>query len=384
MPLALVFFGFNVAGRAAALIAIAVLIVALAYVVWLRGHVPSPGSPTGDSSSDDPLPSRRTARAVDPLAMASGIPRLWRHAVRWIPFAAMAVGSAYFIGQDFRDHAGYVGIDAHVYFRGAAAWVANDNPWDAAYRYLHFASLPWTLPLIAPFTLLSERTFAALLIALDAGAAVYLVRTAGLSFIWLIFPPLVQGTLNGNPAIIALALIVAGLGPLGVLLRPQLAYGLVGERRWRAIFVTALLGVALLPFVPWGTYVADFATISARYAQEGGGGMSAGSIPALVLGLVSVLALATVSRREAGWLATIVLVPGNGWYAGAAAITFLNPILALGLSAPLIGLPTATVAVYAAARLALRWMPSLDPRWPLEALVEPYRQWRQEAPGPDN
>jgi hypothetical protein len=66
MPLALVFFGFNLAGRAAALVAIAVLIVSLAYVVWLRGHVRSPGAAglqpreeTGDASSDNPPPGRR-------------------------------------------------------------------------------------------------------------------------------------------------------------------------------------------------------------------------------------------------------------------------------------------------------------------------------------
>jgi len=304
--------------------------------------------------------------------MADGLARYWSVASRWLPFVVMPLALLQPIqrtaGHDFRD----LGIDAHVYYHGAAAWLAGQDPWNAAFDGLHFASLPWTLPLLVPFVALPERIAAALAIGIDAVAAAYLVRRAGLPYTWLLFPPLVFGTLDGNPAIVALALIVAGAGPIGVLLRPQLGYALVGERRWRAIGVTALLVAILLPVVPWGTYLADFGAISARYVHEGGGGTTGGSTAMLVVGLVAVLGLATVSWREAGWLATVVVVPLNGWYAGAAAILFINPLLAIGFAPQIVDLPTITVVVYVMLRLLLHRRPATRLAWVARSLIEPY------------
>lgn len=85
------------------------------------------------------------------------------------------------------------------------------------------------------------------------------------------------------------------------------------------------------------------------------------------------VALATVDLCEAGWLATIVAVPINGWYAGAAAVPLMSPILAAGLSLPIAGLPTATIAVYTAVRVAVRWAPPGGPARFLAPFVERYR-----------
>lgn len=302
-------------------------------------------------------------------------PQLWYgKAVRALPFGVMLlalVGPVQrTVDQGFRD----LGIDGHVYYSGAAAWLAGQDPWNAAYRGLHFASPPWTLVMIWPMTLRPASVAVAILIALDVVASVYLVWRSGLPLYWVLFPPLVYGTVNANPAIVALALVVAGVGPLGLLLRPQLGFALVGERRWRAIAVTAVLAVALLPILPWATYVADFATLSARYITEGFGGTTGGSVLALVVGLVAVLAIAAVDDREAGWLATIVVVPLNGWYAGAAAILFINPLLAMGLAPAVVGMPTATVAVYAMLRVSMNRWPEGRLRWLVEPFVAPYRR----------
>jgi len=307
----------------------------------------------------------------------------WRRLARWLPAPFMLIGTWYLVSHEL-DRQGYqLGIDAHIYYRGAVAWLHGSDPWNALYHGLHFAAPPWALPIIAPFTVVSESRAVAAWIALDAIAAVFIVRRAGLSWAWLLFPPLVHGTLNGNPAIVSLALLLAGAGPIGVLLRPQVGYALVGERRWRAIAIAAVLGIALLTVLPWQTFLADLPTITARYGTESKGGSTGGSPIALVVGFVSVLALATVDLREAGWLATIVAVPINGWYAGAAALPLLNPILGVGLAVPVVGVPTLTIALYVVARIVIRRAPGGWAGRILEPLVEPYRRCKDPAASSD-
>jgi len=291
----------------------------------------------------------------------------WRNLVRWLPAPILLIGSAI-----LTSHA-QSAFDAHIYYLGAVAWLQGADPWNVAYHGLHFAAPPWVLPIIAPSTLLNESRAVGVWIALDAVAAAYIVRRSGLSWGWILFPPLVHGTLNGNPAIVSLALLLAGAGPIGVLLRPQVGYALIGERRWRAVTISAVLGIALLAFLPWHTFLADLPTITARYLTESRGGSTGGTPLAFGIGIVSVLALATVDLREAGWLATIVAVPINGWYAGAAALPVMNPFLAAGLALPIVGLPTATIAAYVAVRLVIRWRPDAGPARFLAPLVERYR-----------
>ncbi len=290
----------------------------------------------------------------------------------------MVIGSAILASHEFSHRAFQLGNDAHIYYRGAVAWLHAADPWSAVYHGLHYTAPPWALPILAPFTVLSEAQFVGVWIALDAVAAAYIVRRSGLSWAWLLFPPLVHGTLNGNPAIVALALLLAGAGPVGVMLRPQIGYALLGERRWRALTATAVLGIGLIAILPVRTFLAELPAISARYAVESGGGSTGGTSIALAVGIVSVLALATVDLREAGWLATIVAVPINGWYAGAAALPLVSPILAVGLALPIVRLPTVTIVAYVAMRLAIRWAPAGRMVRVLAPLVEPYR--RAETP----
>jgi len=291
----------------------------------------------------------------------------WGSIVRWLPAPFILVGSAI-----LASHA-QSAFDARIYYEGANAWLHGTDPWNVAVSGLHFAAPPWVLPIIAPSTLLNESRAVGVWIALDAVAAVYIVRRSGLAWGWILFPPLVHGTLNGNPAIASLALLLAGAGPIGVLLRPQVGYALVGERRWRAVAISAVLGIALLAIIPWQTFLTDLPTITARYVTESRGGSTGGTLIAFAIGILSVLALATVDLREAGWLATIVAVPINGWYAGAAALPVMNPILAVGLSLPVVGLPTAAIAAYAALRLVIRWAPPGGPARFLAPFVERYR-----------
>ena len=299
------------------------------------------------------------------MGLTSRVP--WATLARRLPIPFVVGGALYLGSRSFLFGASALGIDAHIYDRGVQAWLSGGDPWSAAYHTLHFATVPWVLPILAPFSTLPESLFVALWILLDAIAAVFLVRRSGLSWAWLAFPPLVQGILDGNPAIVGLGLIVAGAAPIGLMLRPQAGFILFGERRWWAVALTLALAAVLLAVIPLGTFLRELPTIVARYAVESRGGATGGTPLALAVGVVSVVALATIDLREAGWLATIVAVPINGWYAGAAALPILNPILAIGLSIPIVGAPVATVATYAVVRLALHRF-----RWPwLERVAGP-------------
>jgi hypothetical protein len=294
--------------------------------------------------------------------------------VPWLPLPFFVIGAAILASHEFTRHAAQLGNDAHIYYRGAVAWLQGADPWSSSYHGLHFAAPPTVLPILAPFTLLPELRFVEVSIALDVVASFYVVRRSGLSWLWLLFPPLVHGTLNGNPAIVSLALLLAGAGPIGVLLRPQMGYALVGERRWHALGVLAALVIGLIAFLPVRTFLADLPAVAARYTIESGGGSTGGMPLALAIGIISIVALATIDLRAAGWLATIVAFPINGWYAGAAAIPLASPILAVGLALPIVGLPTATIATYVAVRFALRWLPTGRAARVLAPLVAPYRR----------
>jgi hypothetical protein len=109
----------------------------------------------------------------------------------------------------------WLGIDAHIYYRGSAAWLAGGNPWEAlGYiimgQPLHYAALPTTVVLLAPFALLPEEVFVVGFIAASALAAAYIVRKLELPWYFLAFPPLFQGVQSGNPNVILFALLLCG------------------------------------------------------------------------------------------------------------------------------------------------------------------------------
>ena len=83
-------------------------------------------------------------------------PILWRSLVYWLPAPIMLVGSAILASHELANRASQLGTDAHIYYISAMAWLHGADPWNSAYHGLHFAAPPWTLPIIAPFTLLAE------------------------------------------------------------------------------------------------------------------------------------------------------------------------------------------------------------------------------------
>src|SRR3954447_11887786 len=144
-------------------------------------------------------------------------------------FAILGPGYVLLLGIDA------IGVDARIYYRGSAAWLAGASPWDAVAsytvsygtNYYHFAGLPTSVVLFAPATVLPEPVFVAAWVLLTAAAAVFIVRRLGLPAWWLLFPPLLEGTWSGNPGVVVMALIVAGHPVLGGIASLMKVYALV-------------------------------------------------------------------------------------------------------------------------------------------------------------
>ena len=109
---------------------------------------------------------------------------------------------------------GRLGIDGRIYYRAAQAWLDGHDPWLAGvpvsgFRF-DFAGPPPTVLAFAPFAMLPEDVFTALWLSITVAAAVYTIRRVKRPMWWLLFPPLVQGVLVGNPQVLCLAVLLAG------------------------------------------------------------------------------------------------------------------------------------------------------------------------------
>ena len=137
---------------------------------------------------------------------------------------------------------GRLGIDGRIYYRAAQAWLDGHDPWLAGvpvsgFRF-DFAGPPPTVLAFAPFAVLPEDVFNAVWLTITVAAAVYTIHRLRRPMWWLLFPPLVQGVLVGNPQVLCLAVLLAGsdwLRSLAVPLKAYAALPMLAERRWRAL-----------------------------------------------------------------------------------------------------------------------------------------------------
>ena len=121
---------------------------------------------------------------------------------------------------------------------------------------------------------------------------------------------------------------------------------LVLTLRWRAVAVTGFLLLVTAPFLPWGSYIAQFGDLSAALETQSDGGFSATAMPWLIP--IGVVALFFCGRERAGWLAVPVLWPATQWYYSTLALPALTPI-----AAALIAVPIPGFAVLAAVAVAV-------------------------------
>jgi hypothetical protein len=264
---------------------------------------------------------------------------------------------------------GRLGIDGRIYYRAAQAWLGGHDPWLAGVPVngfsFDFAGPPPTVLAFAPLAALPEEIFTAVWLAISAAAAVYTVRRVGLPLWWLLFPPIVQGVLVGNPQVVCLAVLLAGsdwLRALAIPLKFYAAWPMLAERRWRALGILAGLSVFSFVLWPglWTTYLSEFGTISERIAGESFGGFSASRDSGLfAITAIAIVALALIDLRAAGWLSVPALWPSSQFFYSTFALPVMSPILAVGLAVDQRGLPPQIICAYVVWRLVRRIGPSL-------------------------
>lgn len=251
---------------------------------------------------------------------------------------------------------GGFGTDAEIYHRAAGAWLRGGSPWDAASAWggnvYHFYALPPAVVLMAPFALVPEQIFVPGFVAIQAGAAIYVIRRLHLAWWWLLFPPVAISIAAGNPSLLLMALLLAphdilkGLAPV---LKVYAVLPLLGERRWRPIAIAASFGLASFVVAPglWVDFVSGAFAREVRLMEESGGGYSAYQIPALIpLVGIAVLALARYDLKAAGWLAPIALWPASQFHWSTLAMPVMTPLLAVMLAVNIWGFVPLAVALH--------------------------------------
>lgn len=254
--------------------------------------------------------------------------------------------------------AGWLGTDAHLYYLASAAWLAGGSPWDVfvvnqgtAY---HYYALPAAAVLLAPFTILAENVFVAAWIVVQVAAGMFTVRRLRLPWWWILFPPLTNGILAGNPSPLLIALLVAAspiAKALAVLLKVYAIVPLVGDRQWGGLCLAGGLTAITVAIAPglWAAYLAGVPGRTAHQMAESGGGFSAFGSGFLVLGAIAALVL--VARRDlraAAWLAPIAVWPGSQFHWSTLAMPVMTLPMAYLLALPGHGLPPLAVMAYAA------------------------------------
>jgi hypothetical protein len=259
-----------------------------------------------------------------------------------------------------------IGLDARIYYRGVANWLAGIDPWRADVVFNHhtfsYAGTPATTVLLAPAGLISEDAFVVLALALTAAAALWIVRRLDLSLWWLLFPPVSEVLFSANPQVVVLGLLLARgtvASAVATALKAYAAVPLLAERRIRAAVAGFVLTAATMIAAPslWLSYLREFGTISARLAHQSDRGFSAFYYPLLAVPVaVLLLLLARRDRRAAGWLAVPALWPASEFHYSTFALPVMSPLLAFVLAIPSQQLPPVAVALDAIRRLARPWV----------------------------
>ena len=235
------------------------------------------------------------------------------------------------------------GIDSAVYWYAARRWIQGGDPY-ANVGGLLFAAPPPTLLVVAPFSFLPPDVFAVLMFGASLGAAVFLLRRLRLPAWYLLFPPLVEALIVGNPNVIVCALLVWAV-PAGevvaTFLKVYAAVPLLLHARWRSLVVIGMLGAASAIILPWGTYIGHAVAILNELHEQSAGGHSALAFPVLVP--FAVIGLAVIGRKRGGWLAVPALWPATQFHYAVLGMPAMNRLVAALLAVPIPGAPAVAV-----------------------------------------
>lgn len=270
----------------------------------------------------------------------------------------------------------FIGRDFWIYRNAADSLLATGNPWAASAPWngtdWHFAAAPTAAQLFVPFLLVPASVGLVLFSALSVGAVLIGFRRIGTPVWWLLFPPMTEGLIAGNPQILVLGLLLVGSSAargrsVGFGVARAAAVGLkvyailpvVARREWRGVAAVAVLFLASVVLSPaaWHLYLDQFGSISARVVAESHGGLSAAlfldpkifgsALPdsdtvrmiasfglyGLMVALVLLVAVRDVP--SAGWLAAPLLWPAAEYHLATMTVP-----VARRLSTWVIAVPT--------------------------------------------
>lgn len=219
---------------------------------------------------------------------------------------------AYFVSHDL------VGIDARIYIQAAVVAVHGGDPWTTDVMGYRFAAPPPTLTFYMPFALIPPTIGAGLAFGVGILAALWVLRRLELPFWWLLFPPLFDGLLSGNPDPVVLALLLSprdSLAAAGGCLKVYGIFPLVLAGRWRSVGFAIVLLLVSGPWIP--AYLGHAGEVTDVLKAQAYGGQSAWGtlwmIPSLLL-------LFAVPRSIAAWMAVPTLWPYTQPHYGTLAL----------------------------------------------------------------
>jgi hypothetical protein len=252
---------------------------------------------------------------------------------------------------------GRLGFDGRIYHRAAAAWLQGMDPWSTGItlpdRTYHFAGLPPTVLAFVPTTVLPEALFGGISVVVSAAAAFWIVRKLNLAWSWLLFPPLVQGVLLGQPGVWVLALLLTANPAAEALAAAVKIYGLVPlVARLRlagiVVFVVAtIVSIALFADL-WVLWAQQGVVVASRLVGEASGGVGATAYWWLIPPTVAAVGvIALLNRRAAGWLAVPALWPSAQYHYPVMALPAIRILPALVFAVPILGAPAVAVILHA-------------------------------------
>lgn len=305
------------------------------------------------------MPQRALRWAEDPPSDFSALPPFarWDRALWSILPVVFAISTGlqvikYIVTPE------WIGFDASLYTAASRAWLAGGDPWSAASNGYLYAAPPPTLLLFAPFTLLPDWLAASVWVLGSIGLALWAAKSLG-NVCWIIFWPIVDGCLSGNPDVAVLALLVVGrqrFGGLAPILKIYAVFPLLAERRWRSISIVAVLLVVTAPLLPWSQWATDTSAIARTLEANAQTSSITGNIPFMIIGAVALLSMGI---RRAGWLLVPVLWPWTQPHYLAVSVPALTPTLAIMWSVPYLP-PIVTLASVVFVAVGFRLFPSVQ------------------------
>jgi hypothetical protein len=262
-----------------------------------------------------------------------------------------------------------VGIDLAIYRHAGEVALAGGNPWIIDSNLAAFAGPPPTLLLYIPVSFLPLPVATVLMMGAGVLAAAWAINRLHLPLWWLLFPPLFEALIVGNPDAFILALLLVR-GPLTGLAGVLKIYALVPillQGRTGALLVAVAVGALSLP--QWQHFIGSADVV---------GGVLGDSAHLSAWGtwlMVPVIAaLWLLRRRGAEYLVVPGLWPNTRSQYGTMALIAVHryPVAAavIGLNSPY--LPATAVIVMAIENWVRVRVLKTDPRsWAAEREPSP-------------